>query len=455
MKKRRLTFKLTAGAGVAVLSTVSLLAFPGRAAAGTFPGANGRLMYTDIDGPAYHFSSIKADGTDPKTVIADSVSKSDVEYSPDGTKITYVDNVSSTDQVFTANADGSNRQQLTSSAGHNYTPSWSPDGSKIVFVQSVSGNKRIFTMNSDGTNQAVLNITSPFSDPEYSPDGSKIVAVLEGSDYEIAIVSADGGSINTITSNSVHDYKASWSPDGTKLIYSSVVSGSPELFTMNPDGTNKTQLTSAGVGYHHPEYSPDGTKITFIDNLAPSAVYVANADATNITQLDAGWAREVSWQPLTIKPSSSTPNPTISVSGGKATVNIAAMYTDAYEGIDKATVAVTSTPSAGTTSVDTTTGVVTYTPKTTTASRSLLNTVASVFFPKVSAAGTDSFTYQVCSQANSSFCSTGTVTVNLLGVPNTGAAPTATTNYLAWAVTSISVAGLLLAIRKLRRHYQA
>lgn len=434
-----------------LLMIASLVLLPGSASAGTFPGVNGRILMTDISSGPYFLSSVKPDGTDYKAVLDDNVSKADVEYSPDGTKIAYTQTVSSTVQVFTANADGTNPLQITSSSEHTYTPSWSPDGTKILYGQAVSGSVRIYRMNADGTSQTELTSSASYYDPEYSPDGTKIVALLDASDDEVVIMNADGSSIVNLTNNSVNEQKASWSPNGNKLVYSSPVSGSHEIFTMNIDGSSNTQLTSSGLGFRVPEYSPDGTKIAFIDNLAPSLLYVMNADGTNRTEIAAGWPRDFSWQPLTILPSSSTPNPSITVSNGVANLDIASMYTDVYEGIDKATVAVTSTPTSGTTSVNSTTGVITYTQDEVAASGGFWSNVSAIFFPKVSAASTDSFTYRICSESSSSLCSTGTVSV--LGLSSGTLAETGDDTKLASTIAQISLLAyvsifLVLHLRK-------
>ncbi len=422
MKRGKIVRSITTGVACLFLLTLNLVAFSATADAGSFPGLNGRIMMTDITGPAYHFSSIKPDGTDYKSVLADSTSKLDVAYSPNGTKIAYVQSVSSIQQVFVANANGSNPQQITSSATHIYSPSWSPDGTKILFSKAVSSHVNIFYMNADGTNETQVTSTGIYYEPEYSPDGTKIVAEFDSTDDEIYIMNTDGTNIVNLTNNSVDDKKASWSPNGTKLAYSSLVSGSQEIFTMNPDGTSKTQLTSVGDGYREPEWSPDGTKIAFIDTLAPSQTYVMNADGTNKITIAAGWPREISWQPLTLAPTSSTSTPSMTLTNGKGTLDVASMYTDQYgDGINKASVAITSAPTQGTAKVDPVTGVITYTQNDVAVGSSLLDTLASLFFPKVSAATTDSFGYQVCSSLNSGLCSTGTASVlGLSTLTNTG-----------------------------------
>lgn len=450
--RKQLGSSICKGLAGFLLAAVTVVAFPATAMAESFLGVNGRLMFSDVNG--FDLKSVKTDGTDRTDVSSATGAQTDAEYSPDGTKIVYRQVVSGVDQVMVANADGSNPQQLTSGSDFSFTPSWSPDGTKIVYIHEVSTVQHIYRMDADGNNKTQLTNSGEYFDPEYSPDGTKIIALLDASDDEVVVMNADGTNIVNLTNNSVDDFKANWSPNGSKITYASTVSGERQIFTMSADGSDKTQLTNVGFGgYHKPVYSPDGTKIAFIDTLAPSPIYTMNADGSAITEVpNSGWALEVSWQPLTRAPSTTTPNPTISLSNGKATINIASMYTDTYEGISTATVAATSTPASGTTSVDASTGVITYSYTTTAAGSSFWSNLGSLFFPKVSAAAaTDSFGYRVCSLANSSLCSTGTVTVTLLGVPATGAGQQSAPHYLAWLLAGLSAAALWLGVRRLRQ----
>lgn len=383
--------------------------------------------------------------------MSDSVSKYDVEYSPDGTKFAYIESVSSTPQVFIAQADGTNPQQITSGGGIKYTPSWSPDGTKLLFSQAVSSQVHIFRINIDGTDSTEITSTGVYYDPEYSPDGTKIIALFASTDDEIYIMDADGSDVVNITNNGVDEREANWSPNGQKIVYSSATGGFQELFMMNPDGSSSTQLTADGKGYHSPVFSPDGTKLAFIDTLAPSIIYVSDTDGSDILEIPVGWGRELSWQPLTLAPISSNPNPNVSLSDGKATIAIPALYTDRYEGIDNATVAVTSTPASGTTSVDSATGVITYTPRAATASLSPWTRLMRALLPTAHAAPTDSFTYQVCSQTNSALCSSGTITVNLLSSPATGFGRPDGSSSLAWALGAFSIISIGLGLHSMLR----
>jgi dipeptidyl aminopeptidase/acylaminoacyl peptidase len=429
-------------ASIGLMICASVILSPATAQAGTFAGVNGNLLLTNITGAAYHFSSLKSDGTGFKDVLVDSVSKYDVEYSPDGTKFAYVQSVSSTPQVFIANADGSNPHQVSTSSGIKYTPSWSPDGTKLLYSQAVSSQVHIFRSNIDGTNETEITSSGVYYNPVYSPDGTKIIATFDSTDDEIYSMDPDGSNVINLTNNSVEDRKASWSPDGTKIVYSSGVSGFFEIFTMSPNGSNKSQLTSTAVGNQVAVYSPDGTKIAYRDNLAPSLIHIMNADGTGDTTYPYVWIRELTWQPLTRTPQSTTPNPTIALSGGKASINIASLYTDTYEGIDASSVSVTSQPKLGAVSIDSATGTVTYTPRAT-AQSSTLRSLANIFVPSAHAAPTDNFTYRVCSLSSGSLCATGTVTINLIAAPLTGLGSTPSSPLIGWLMGGLSILAIL------------
>jgi len=82
-------------------------------------------------------------------------------WSPDGTKIAYVDpNVGSRD-IFVRNADGTGTPtNLTDNAAADEYPAWSSDGSKIAFVSSRDGNAELYVMNADGTNPRRLTVNT-------------------------------------------------------------------------------------------------------------------------------------------------------------------------------------------------------------------------------------------------------------------------------------------------------
>jgi hypothetical protein len=412
---------------------------------------NGRIAFVTDDSPSeIHTINPDGDNVDEKTFKYDPGGMSsyyNAQYSPDGTKLAYIEAVSPT--IFYIDAVvGSNLTTLND--GRFYGGfGWHPGGSKIVTTASFGGfTFDIYSMNSDGSSltQLTNSVVNKYN-PRVSPDGTKIVHERAGGD-DIFIMNADGTGLTDLTSA---DYTTaaypSWSPDGTKIIYYWSDGGSSGFATMNPDGTGKTDLTTAVPG-GPAIYSPDGTKIAYIDST--KSLHIMDADGTD----DAIYAHDavtLSWQSLTSGPTSTNANPTVTLTNSKATVDIPSLYSDPYgNGIDKSSVSVTSTPQNGTTSIDGN-GVVTYNLKTT-AKRTILNSLASIFFPTVSAAsGSDSFTYRVCSTSGTGLCSTGTVFVNLAGsLASTGSDSNQLT-ILAWSLVILSVIGFAHVIRRMNQ----
>ena len=89
------------------------------------------------------------------------------DWSPDGTKIAYQADASSSAQdkpeVFVMNADGSGATQLTRNSVLDENPDWSPDGTRIAFYSGRRGNAEVYVMDADGR-----HVTRVTRDPWYS-----------------------------------------------------------------------------------------------------------------------------------------------------------------------------------------------------------------------------------------------------------------------------------------------
>ena len=130
------------------------------------------------------------------------------------------------------------------------------------------------------------------------------------------------------------------------------------------------------------------------------------------------------WQPLTIPPTATNDPNVTTAFNTPVTINVLANDTaDPYGPLNPASVTVVSAPANGTTSVNSTTGAITYTPNT-------------------GFAGTDSFTYRVCSSASATLCDTAIVTITVSagpvipGLPKTGGEVSSSQNWLTLAAAT-------------------
>ncbi len=200
----------------------------------------------------------------------------DASMSPDGQRIVYsYQKGFAPGQMWTVNADGSDPELLFDSGGTMFGLTWSPDGSKIAFVDQSQG---LVVMNPDGTDRRV--VASDFAigflfEPVWSPDSRYLAYVafepeLVPSDIvqqgktrqvqdwdreaflgsNIHIIDISDGQERTLvsiqpTGQIEGNIDPVWSPDGKLLAFAALREGQAGLWVVNVDGTGLRQLAGA------------------------------------------------------------------------------------------------------------------------------------------------------------------------------------------------------------------
>ncbi|TML16858.1 MAG: hypothetical protein E6G33_04530 [Actinobacteria bacterium] len=123
-------------------------------------------------------------------------------YSPDGTKIAFMNNYDGDFEICVMNADGTGIKQLTKNSAIDGYPTWSPDGRKIAFASDRDGDDDIWVMNADGSDQTNITSDDPSNneDPHWSPDGRWIGSTTDGYGvWHVLLLSPDGKFQATLT----------------------------------------------------------------------------------------------------------------------------------------------------------------------------------------------------------------------------------------------------------------
>ena len=173
---------------------------------------------------------------------------------------------------------------------------WSPDGTRIAFVQG----GRIFVIDADGSGGLALTDTASLtSRPSWSPDGTRIVYSRLESAETVEVISADGSGQPT---RLVAGDRPAWSADGTRIVYLADC----RVWSMAPDGSDRVVIVDLSQlharhcrVYGGPVWSPDEKKLAL---ATVGGLFVMDADGSHLrlVRRDDHWfGGGLSWQPTT------------------------------------------------------------------------------------------------------------------------------------------------------------
>jgi len=229
-----------------------------------FAGEHGGLPATSTQGNRLAFSREYAsdaniwrlDLSGPNTkadkavkLIASTRNEQVPQYSPDGTRITFISERSGRDEVWVCGSDGSGAVQLTSlGAAITGCPRWSPDGARIAFDSNAGGNFDVYVINANGGRPKRLT-DHPANDgvASWSRDGRSIYFVSDRTKtWEVWKMPADGGNATQVTRNG--GYVAFESVDGAFLYYGKLAQEG-KLWRMPVRGDEEKQVLDAVEGF--------------------------------------------------------------------------------------------------------------------------------------------------------------------------------------------------------------
>jgi eukaryotic-like serine/threonine-protein kinase len=167
-----------------------------------------------------------------------------------------------------------------------HSPAWLADGRQLLFADE----SRILEWDrSKGTvpvyaSDGVLGGMSV--GPTKSDDSLQVVIASEKRDEDIWSIALDKSGTKsigpplTLLRSTQLDNQPQYSPDGSRIAFSSMRSGSSEIWLADADGSNPRQLTHLGAHVaNYPAWSPDGKQIAFHARLPDVAqIYVVDAD---------------------------------------------------------------------------------------------------------------------------------------------------------------------------------
>jgi len=230
---------------------------------GTFSVADsGVLVYSGGD-PSSHYLQWFGSNGQPEKNMTEAGRYADSALSPKGTRLAGVNDPQG--DLWVIDFEGGARVRLAERNAAN--PVWSPDEREIAYARLDSaGIPKMFVRLSDGSGSERALAAEPVAQVPtgWSPDGRYILYNRgpTGNSHIWAVPVAPVGKPFPVVQTEVFDYDAHLSPDGKWIVFSSVESGTDQVYVTAFPGPGPrwqvSQQTGGGA-----KWSPDGKWICF------------------------------------------------------------------------------------------------------------------------------------------------------------------------------------------------
>lgn len=164
-----------------------------------------KIVYTSGGSNASELYTVTPDGTQTVRLTNDSVRQTDAAFSPDGTKIAYVNGLGASgvaSEIAVMNTDGTQKTILTSNAVPDLKPNWYADGSKIIYTtDGTAGNRELYTMNSDGTNMQAFTDDAAYDYIFVAIQPLTLPPATIDTSYSLDATSGEPASYNTLANH--------------------------------------------------------------------------------------------------------------------------------------------------------------------------------------------------------------------------------------------------------------
>ncbi|HSB26456.1 MAG TPA: protein kinase [Pyrinomonadaceae bacterium] len=143
----------------------------------------------------------------------------------------------------------------------------SGDGKTIVTVQS-KPSFQIWTVDLGARGGQPVQISHGENDGQrgiaWLPDGRIVFGTATGEFVQLTIANADGSGAQTLLKSKEPVQEPTVSPDGKTIYFTSLRSGTPQIWRVNVDGTELKQITFGDFANFSPKISPDGKWLLFV-----------------------------------------------------------------------------------------------------------------------------------------------------------------------------------------------
>jgi dipeptidyl aminopeptidase/acylaminoacyl peptidase len=195
-------------------------------------------------------------------------------------------NKSGTWEIWLVSLDGKRKpKRLTAPPYSKSSPHFSPDGSKLGWMQDYNGDEKHDLHVYDFATGEVRNVMPDTDEAlndtfSWSPNSRQAVIVSnKGRHFAVHLLDLESSAQRRLTEHSYSDMSAQWSPDGANIAFTSSVTGQvTNVFVMPVSGGEPRAIADANgpIDASSQSWSPDGKHLAFVghpDDNAQIGIY--------------------------------------------------------------------------------------------------------------------------------------------------------------------------------------
>jgi len=194
----------------------------------------------------------------------------DPVWSVDGTTLVYESNFGGAWDLYTINVGTKQEKRLTTGMGSSLNARFAPDGSGLIFESIVDFKSQIYHL--DLTTSTLIKLSDGQGDdlnPTYSPDGSKIAfySFRNSLKSSLYIMNADGSNVTDVSDTTMSAINPSWSPDGALIAYQAQTGVDLGVYVYELSTTKTRRVTDINSVNYAPTWYCNSTTLVFTSNV--------------------------------------------------------------------------------------------------------------------------------------------------------------------------------------------
>jgi eukaryotic-like serine/threonine-protein kinase len=214
----------------------------------------------------------------------------DNEFSPDGKLVAFAtgqsNNAANEFRLSAVDVESGAWRDLTTERFFDIGGlAWLPDQKALLFTAGKVPNRNagIWQVSSaTGEVEALTKDSEVYQDLSLDKTASRLVATKFKQDFKLHVRNLENASVSLVMLDAV---QVAFAPDG-KIVYKSSMSGTDDIWSVNPNGEDQRQLTNDPADDRMPIIPPDNKVIYFASNRTGKVqVWRMHVDGSNQTQV--------------------------------------------------------------------------------------------------------------------------------------------------------------------------